>query len=385
MIMAGGDYATLTYGSECDNGAFYVVSESDGTYYSVPAVKNQWITIAFKVESINGDYLNAIMSNAVDTYVANITAVQETVFDEVTILPDTVNISLDNAIANPGGDYTLTRAADTEEILGKTAIRFTGTNDSTWKNNLLINVGDYKPYYKWVLVDFYFNSDTVMILAGSDYSALTYGSACNNGAFYVVREDNGTYYSVSAAKNSWITIAFKLSELNGNYINAIMSNALDTFVANIKAVKASVFNDVTALPATANVSLDNAIANPGSAYTLTRAAETEEIQGKTAIRFTGANDSTWKNDLLINVSGVKYDYKWILIDFYFNSDQIAFYIAGATNNYAFITLGEHLTNGSFYAVKDVEGVYCSVPAVKNAWRKRIFWPLTIMAFSSSSG
>ncbi|MBO4594622.1 MAG: hypothetical protein J5697_02840, partial [Clostridia bacterium] len=192
-----------------------------------------------------GNNIDGIMASAVDTFVANIRAVDATILDEVSALPATLNVSLDNAIANPGSAYTLTRADGTVEYLEKTAAKFTGANDSNWKNNLLINVGEYKADYKWVLVDFYFNSDTVMIQASGEYATLTYGSECDNGAFYVV---DGEYNSVAAAKNQWITIAFKIENITGDYINAIMSNAVDTYVANIRVVKASVLDEVVVTP-----------------------------------------------------------------------------------------------------------------------------------------
>ncbi|MCQ2400179.1 MAG: hypothetical protein MJ072_06710, partial [Clostridia bacterium] len=63
-------------------------AEINEKYYSVGAVKNQWITVAFRLADMR-TYVNCIIAGAVDTYVANIRAVKENVFDEVEILPNT--------------------------------------------------------------------------------------------------------------------------------------------------------------------------------------------------------------------------------------------------------------------------------------------------------
>ena len=163
------------------------------------------------------------------------------------LLPDVVDISLDNAIGNPGADYRLTRAATEETYLDKTAIKFTGTNEALWRNNLLINIADYRADYDWIVVDFCFNSDDVRFIsvsAGNDYVALPFGSHCTNGAFYTVNFVDGVCYSVPAVKGGWNTIAFKIDEINGAYLNAIMLGAVDTYVANIRAMTTQALGDI---------------------------------------------------------------------------------------------------------------------------------------------
>ena len=258
-----------------------------------------------------------------------------------TLIPDVVDISLDNAIGNPGADYRLTRADAEETYLDKTAIKFTGTNDALWRNNLLINIADYRANYKWIVADFYFNSDDVRFIsvsAGNDYVALPFGTHCTNGAFYTVNFVDGVYYSAPAVKGAWNTIAFKIDEINGTYINAIMLGAVDTYVANIKAMTEEVFDEVTVVSNVldnSNIYLYNNYAT-GGINPMTRYDDVA-VFGKTdLVQIVGGSNATWHNAFLFTgLSGLitlkLAGYRYLAVDIMFQSQGVT----GTVPNFLF--------------------------------------------------
>jgi len=257
------------------------------------------------------------------------------------LIADIANISLDNAIANPGADYKLTRAAAEDTYLDKTAIKFTGSNDSTWKNNLLINIADYRADYAWIVADFYFNSNDVMFdTVSASYVALPFGVHSTTDAFTAINIVDGICYSVPAVKGAWNTIAFKIDEISGAYLNAIMSGAVDTYVANIMAITAEAMPEIITVSNTidnSNIYVFDYSAN--GVAPMTRYDDVA-VFGKTGlVQLVGASNGTWHNTFMVSgLTGVKTlkaaGYRYLAVDIMFQSQGVAgsqpgfFYPAG---------------------------------------------------------
>ena len=278
-------------------------------------------------------------SSGVANVTANIAGVSSTCV--IKVVPDVVDISLDNAVPREDPDYRLTRAAAEETYVDRTAIKFTGTNEALWRNNLLINIADYRADYEWIVVDFYFNSDDVRFnTVSAGYVTLPFGVCCTNGAFYAVNFVDGEYHSVPAVKG-WNTIAFKIDEMkchNDEYLDAIMLGAVDTYVANIRAMTAKAMPEII-VPSNildnSNIYLYNNYAT-GGINPMTR-YDNVAVFGKTdLVQIVGGANATWHNAFEITgLSGLNTlktaGYRYLAVDIMFQSQGVT----GTVPNFLF--------------------------------------------------
>ena len=340
---------TVTLEATTDLDKEFIVWESDNP--AVATVENGVVTAKWE---------------GVANVTASIAGVSSTCVISVEV-PDVYNISLDNAYVNPGEDYTLNLNSDNAYFYGKSGVQFVGSGSGTnsWRDNLFIDVEDYVGY-DWLLVDMLIDTANAafFVKANTDnYVWATAGETCTNGSFYSVIESDGVYYSVPFVYGQWITVAFKIADFNGK-IDAIVSNS-GTYISSIKAVKSSVVGEIqTTLPDTLEVSNYTLGVYPGADWTLSSSYELENYEGKQAVKLVSGSQQDYKNRAIIFTRQFV-GYKWMLIDFYFNTGYVHF--SDNTGNYQALSATLASTNGHFYAVSENEGEYVNVPGTRGQW------------------
>ena len=207
---------------------------------------NEWGTMAVSAKTVNGNLqgfayggFSLYLKNARFMSASSYAEYKEGAFDYVA--PDTENVPSDRA--DERYDMTIENVGTFE---GKTdVVKFGAVSETLWRNDAVIFINDYKSNYKWVLVDFYFSASVPLgfnVAASiNDYQNLEQGASLN--AFYVVEKTGDTYYKSTAATGKWITMAFKLSEMN-QYIDFYSANGNEIYVADIRAVSSAVLDEV---------------------------------------------------------------------------------------------------------------------------------------------